>query len=403
MPQFVHDLVGHRHQRARVVGQRRLGHQDEGLAIGQAVDDLPRGLAPRELTKVLLDVLDLEGAALQRVLLDQVFHAGSQAAIITSRPRAGRQYSMPITWPASSTSSFWACGTLPRPGISIMLPAIATTKPAPAESVTSLMDSVHPSGRPHGLGIVGERILRLGDAHGQPAVAERRQSLQAGPGRGLEGDASRPVDLGRDGGELLLERHGRGVKRLHARRIAGGSGRDHPVGKVGHAVPALDVPLRKRGIHSLCAAVREHGVQIAVVVGRKPVQRHDRGGAPALDVRQVPVEVREAGFHRAVRRSALRAERLQRHDHDRRGRHVAAHRHHEVEELLGAEIGGKAGFVHDVVGQVQTDSLRQHAAGAVRDVREGAAMDDAPARLRWSAPGWAGWRRSAAPSSARPL
>ena len=80
--------------------------------------------------------------------------------------------------------------------------------------------------------------------------------------------------------------------------------------------------------------------------------------------------------HRAIRRSSLGAERLQRHDHDRRGRHVAAHRHHEIEELLGAEIGGKAGLVHDVVGQVQTDSLGQHAAGAVRDVRERTAMHD---------------------------
>ena len=55
---------------------------------------------------------------------------------------------MPMTLPASSTSSFCACGTLPRPGISIMLPAIATTNPAPADSVTSLMVSVHPDGAP---------------------------------------------------------------------------------------------------------------------------------------------------------------------------------------------------------------------------------------------------------------
>jgi len=37
---------------------------------------------------------------------------------------------------------------LPRPGISIMLPAIATTNPAPADNVTSLIVSVQPDGAP---------------------------------------------------------------------------------------------------------------------------------------------------------------------------------------------------------------------------------------------------------------
>ena len=37
----MNDLVGHRHERTgRIVGQRRLGHEDQGLAIVQARDDL---------------------------------------------------------------------------------------------------------------------------------------------------------------------------------------------------------------------------------------------------------------------------------------------------------------------------------------------------------------------------
>ena len=42
----------------------------------QAVEDLGGGLAPRKLAEELLDVLDLERAGLERVLLDQIFHGG---------------------------------------------------------------------------------------------------------------------------------------------------------------------------------------------------------------------------------------------------------------------------------------------------------------------------------------
>ena len=71
--QLVHDLERDRRDHARVVGQRRLGDQDEELAVAQAIDDFLRGLLARELAEVLLDVLDLERAGFERVLLDQVF------------------------------------------------------------------------------------------------------------------------------------------------------------------------------------------------------------------------------------------------------------------------------------------------------------------------------------------
>jgi hypothetical protein len=54
--------------------------------------------------------------------------------------------------PESSTSMDSARDTLGRPGISIMLPAMATTKPAPAESHASVMFSVQPVGAPRHLG-----------------------------------------------------------------------------------------------------------------------------------------------------------------------------------------------------------------------------------------------------------
>src|SRR6185436_14498072 len=72
---LVDNLVGHRDERpGRIVGKRRLRHQDQRLAIAQARDDLVSGLPTRELPEIFLDVLDFPRPRLERVLLDQVFH-----------------------------------------------------------------------------------------------------------------------------------------------------------------------------------------------------------------------------------------------------------------------------------------------------------------------------------------
>src|ERR1051325_6627488 len=59
---------------------------------------------------------------------------------------------MPIIFPESSTSIEAARETLGRPGISIMLPEITTTKPAPAESDAFVTLRVQPVGAPRRLG-----------------------------------------------------------------------------------------------------------------------------------------------------------------------------------------------------------------------------------------------------------
>ena len=72
--QLVHHLEGDRRDHPLVIGQARLGNQDEELAVPQPVDDLPRGLLAGELPEELLDVLDFERPGFKGVLLDQVFH-----------------------------------------------------------------------------------------------------------------------------------------------------------------------------------------------------------------------------------------------------------------------------------------------------------------------------------------
>ena len=90
--QLVHDLVGHRDERGRLVGQRRLGHEDQRFAAGEPLQHLGGGLAARELAEELFDVLDFEGAGLERILLDQVFHGGvvAPSIIACAGGRAGR-------------------------------------------------------------------------------------------------------------------------------------------------------------------------------------------------------------------------------------------------------------------------------------------------------------------------
>ena len=72
---LVSHLVGDRHDGARIVRQRSHGNENQVWTIGKAGDNLGSGLLPRELAEVLLDVLDFEGAALEGVLLDQIFQA----------------------------------------------------------------------------------------------------------------------------------------------------------------------------------------------------------------------------------------------------------------------------------------------------------------------------------------
>src|SRR5262249_20742228 len=60
---------------------------------------------------------------------------------------------MPVIAPRESTLMLAARETLGNPGISIMLRAITTTKPAPAESEASVTFRVQPEGDPRTLGL----------------------------------------------------------------------------------------------------------------------------------------------------------------------------------------------------------------------------------------------------------
>src|SRR5258708_8740780 len=69
-----------------------------------------------------------------------------------SNHNSGTPLQTPMRAPESSTSMEEAREIFGRPGISIMLPAITTTNPAPAESEALVTLSVQPAGAPRRFG-----------------------------------------------------------------------------------------------------------------------------------------------------------------------------------------------------------------------------------------------------------
>ncbi len=74
MLDLVRDLERHGDDAARVVGQRCRREQNQVPPARQPAHDFRRGLLPRELAEELFDVLNLQRALLEIVLLDVIFH-----------------------------------------------------------------------------------------------------------------------------------------------------------------------------------------------------------------------------------------------------------------------------------------------------------------------------------------
>src|ERR1700739_4304577 len=69
------------------------------------------------------------------------------------RPSLSPSVQIPTISPAASTSTSTARDTFGKPGISIMLPEITTTNPAPEESDASVTCSCQPFGAPMRFGL----------------------------------------------------------------------------------------------------------------------------------------------------------------------------------------------------------------------------------------------------------
>jgi hypothetical protein len=113
-------------------------------------------------------------------------------------------------------------------------PQIATMKPAPADSRTSRTGTVWPVGAPRRFGSVVKRILRLGHADRQVAVARGFPGLQL-VADALVGDhLIGAVDALGDGLDLLEQRHVVGIER---REVAAAD-----LGQLDHLVARSSMP-----------------------------------------------------------------------------------------------------------------------------------------------------------------
>ena len=157
--------------------------------------------------------------------------------------------------------------------------------------------------------------------------------------------AGRAVDLGRNRRDLLLERRVRGRRAactcLRVRRR--GRGNDL-VGEIDHAVaaPARSPRTSAASTPSDAQYARTRSRSSSAIAG-KPIERDDGRHAPALEVLEMPLEIRKAALDRAgspgdppCARSAFSVTITTATDGT--WPHIGITM---IEELLGAEIGGE--------------------------------------------------------------
>ena len=233
------------------------------------------------------------------------------------------------------------------------------------------------------VGIGRERVLRLGHAHRQMAVAGLFPGVKL-VAHALVGDRLRAaIDALHDGVDLVEQRHGVGIERRELRR-AGFGQRHHLVRQLLDAGRALRPVLAQDRLLAHRGDIVLQRLDLGWRVGMEMVDGHHRRHAELLHVLDVAAEIGAALLHRL---DVFRAEvllldaaiHLHRphggHDHRRRRLQpgLAAL---DVEELFRPEIGAEAGFGDDIVGKLQRRRGGDHRIAAMRDVGERAAMHE---------------------------
>ena len=139
-------------------------HESQDAHRHEPTHDRPLAVARAGATRTLDPSIPFRNGACARI---NDFEEGAGRR----RLRSGRR-----SRPSASTSIRSAAGRSGRPGIRTISPVRATRNPAPAAISTSRTVSVKPRGPAAELGVVGERVLRLGHADRQA-----RRSRACGP------------------------------------------------------------------------------------------------------------------------------------------------------------------------------------------------------------------------------
>src|SRR6476646_5845041 len=126
--------------------------------------------------------------------------------------------------------------------MSIMLPAMATTKPAPAERDASVILSVHPVGAPRSLGLSENEYWVLAIHTGNLAKHQSLNCCSLARAFSLKVTPAAPYPR-RHALDLFLQRIIKAVNGLHVRLGIFFDGLDHLLGQSCCAIAALGVRL----------------------------------------------------------------------------------------------------------------------------------------------------------------
>ena len=203
-------------------------------------------------------------------------------------------------------------------------------------------------------------------------------------------DAARAVHPRRDRLDLVAQAHLFGIEEVE--RTWFGGCLDHSFRELGGSFTPLGEVVARSGSHAELVGDLAHRRVFRGMVARKGVDRDHRGDAMQLDVldllaqvgRPRPDVVRTLLEH-------LRGKRLARDnleaagvnlqsadggDDDRGVRHQPRGAAFDVEEALGAHIGGKPGLGDEEVAAADADQVRDHRRVAGRDVAERTGVDE---------------------------
>ena len=308
--------------------------------------------------------------------------------------------------PSALSPMVSAAGRRGRPGMVMISPQIATTKPAPAESRTSRTGSTWPAGGAERRRVGAEAVLGLGDADRHMRRSPAPRSAQ------LRGDRGRDLHIRRRGRPparwcAIFSASGMasGIERGEA-RLPGLEPAQHRAGQVGRARPrhrpnGCNAPPRCRAPPSPPAPRRSRpAVSLVKAFSATTTGRPNFCMFSTCRARLAMPAPQRRHILRAERRLGDAAMHLQRpHGGDHHagpGRQPGAAAL-DVEEFLRPEVGAEARLGHHHIGQRQAEPRRDHAVAAMRDIGEGPAMHQRRASPRGSAPGSAPARRAAAP------
>jgi hypothetical protein len=222
-------------------------------------------------------------------------------------------------------------------------------------------------------GVVGEGHGGLGDADGEMMVVVSGEEFEIGFCAALEVDALGAIEQAGDAFDFFSEWELGGVGEAKSAAAVDQDGTEHGIGEWLGAGSASGVVFGDHGFDVEAVAEADDALQVGGGIVGEVVEGNDGVEAEQPDVFDMFGQVAEAAVGLE---SAVVCDGLGGGDDDSGGGAEAGGAAFDIEELLGAEIGGEAGFGDDVIGEFECEASGDGGAGALGDVGERAAMDE---------------------------